>query len=988
MEVTNQELIQGFKSAFVDYKVESTLAYRPQFVSNNRFAGKKVLSLIEGELQVCDTFYISVAFITLSGLEPLLQTLKELEIKGVKGKILTTDYLHFSEPVALRKLSELNNIELRMYMTDDDGFHTKGYIFQEEEIYKIIVGSSNITVAALSTNREWNTKIVSTQQGEYAKEILKEFEELWASSNCFSIDKVIDSYETAYTIVKKQRAIAQREVEKQEDPKQKDEISKLKPNSMQVGFIESLNKILEAGEKRALLISATGTGKTYASAFALREHKPKRALFVVHREQIARQAMDSYKRVFGSGHSFGILSGNRKDYDAELIFATRDTMTKEEVFTRYAKDEFSIIVVDEVHRAGAESYQRLFNYFQPDFWLGMTASPERMDGFDIFALFDHNIAYEIRLQQALDENLLCPFHYFGITDIEIEGEVAYDIDERNDSERLKQFNYLTCDARVDYILEKARYYGHSGNRVKGLIFCSRKDVGQELSEQFNKRGLRTVFLSGDASQEEREYAIERLTSDSHPFQLDYILTVDIFNEGVDTPEINQVIMLRPTKSPIIFVQQLGRGLRKAEDKEFVVILDFIGNYTNNYMIPIALSGDRSYNKDNMRRYVSDGAKIIPGASSIHFDEISRKRIYESIDKAKTSETKLLKDSYQNLKYKIGRIPNLSDFAKYATIDVTKYFDKFGSYHNFLKRYEPDYVLSFSKEQESILEFVSSKLAKGKRRQDLLVLKHFINLPDIVSSYKECIGRDGDNRTGTEEEEDSVYRVLTNQFSKAQDQEKYKDCVFIERLDNDKKYFLKPQLRNNLANEEFKNAFNELVEFGISENTRGYSFRYKDTDFQLNQKYTYEDVCMLLHWKQSMNAQNVGGYFYDSQTKTMPVFINYVKEDNAIAYEDRFITDSHLIAFSKHPRRVNSSDADHIYRRTPEDAENRIFLFVRKNKDDNEAKEFYFLGEINAFGEPRDVFMQTTQDHAFEIDYRLDTPVREDLYDYINSGEIE
>lgn len=197
MEVTNQELIQGFKSAFVDYKVESTLAYRPQFVSNNRVAGKKVLSLIEGELQVCDSFFISVAFITLSGLEPLLQTLKELEIKGVKGKILTTDYLHFSEPIALRKLSELSNIELRMYMTDDDGFHTKGYIFQEEEIYKIIVGSSNITAAALSTNREWNTKIVSTQKGEYAQEILKEFEELWVSSSSFSIDKVIDSYEIA-----------------------------------------------------------------------------------------------------------------------------------------------------------------------------------------------------------------------------------------------------------------------------------------------------------------------------------------------------------------------------------------------------------------------------------------------------------------------------------------------------------------------------------------------------------------------------------------------------------------------------------------------------------------------------------------------------------------------------------------------------------------------------------------------------------------------
>lgn len=983
MDFKRKEISEGLKSAFLDYRIESNLAYRPQFISNDKRNGKKVLSLIEGELQICNSFYISVAFITMSGIEPLLQTLKELEIKGINGKILTTDYLYFSEPAALRKLSDLKNIELRMYMTEEEGFHTKGYIFQEEEIYKIIIGSSNLTATALSTNREWNTKIISTQEGEYAQEVLEEFNTLWTSPNCNRIDKIIDQYEVAYKIVKKQRLLTQKEISKNGNV----QTNELKPNSMQIGFMNNLNKIIEAGEKRALLISATGTGKTYASAFALREHQPKKALFVVHREQIARQALESYRRVFGNSHSFGILSGTRKDYDAELLFATRDTMTKPEVYTQYKKEEFSIIVVDEVHRAGAESYQRLFEYFNPQLWLGMTASPERMDGFDIFDLFDHNIAYEIRLQQALEENLLCPFHYFGITDIEIEGEISQDVDEKDLRNRLRQFNYLTCDARVDYILEKASYYGHSGNRVKGLVFCSRKDVGEELSKRFNQRGLRTVFLSGDASQEEREDAIERLTSDSIHDQLDYILTVDIFNEGVDIPEINQVIMLRPTKSPVIFVQQLGRGLRKADDKEFVVILDFIGNYTNNYMIPIALSGDRSYNKDNMRRYVSDGSKVIPGASSIHFDEISRKRIYESIDKAKTSDTKLLRDSYRDLKYKLGKIPNLGDFAKYASIDVTKYFDKFGSYHNFLKKYEPDYNANFSIEQEYIIEYISTKLAKGKRRQDLLMLRSLVEQPDVELSYEQCLhGYKGN--IYSKEEEDSVFRVLTNQFGKSQDQAKYRNCIFVQKNRSNNRYVLHPNFKELVKDISFCEAVRELIDFGLSENTKGYSFRYKDTDFQLNQKYTYEDVCMLLHWKQNMNAQNIGGYFYDSQTKTMPVFINYVKEADAIAYEDRFVSDTHLIAFSKHPRRINSPDADHIYKRTQADKDNKIYLFVRKNKDDNEAKEFYFLGEIVAFGEPRDVYMEKTKDHAFEIDYRLDTPVREDLYDYINSGEIE
>ena len=243
-------------------------------------------------------------------------------------------------------------------------------------------------------------------------------------------------------------------------------------------------------------------------------------------------------------------------------------------------------------------------YFKPKFWLGMTASPDT-NQYDIYSIFDHHIAYEIRLQQALEEDLLCPFHYFGITDLEIDGKVF------DDSAGVKNFSNLISDARVDYVIDKANYYGFSGDRVKGLIFCSRKDEAKELSKKFNERGLRTEVLTGEDDQARRETVIARLTDDEDvDNQLDYIFTVDIFNEGVDIPEINQVIMLRPTQSPVVFIQQLGRGLRKYEGKEYVVILDFIGNYMNNFMIPIALSGDRSYNKDAiqiMKDYMASGS---------------------------------------------------------------------------------------------------------------------------------------------------------------------------------------------------------------------------------------------------------------------------------------------------------------------------------------------------------------------------------------------
>ena len=350
-------------------------------------------------------------------------------------------------------------------------------------------------------------------------------------------------------------------------------------------------------------------------------------MFLVHREQIAKQAKKAYKNVFGNTKSYGLISGSNKDFDKDLLFATVQTMSKDESLKQFEPEDFDVIVMDEVHRAGAKSHQKIMEYFKPKLFLGMTASPERTDGFDIFSLFDHNIAYEIRLNQALEEDLLCPFHYFGISEIEINGEVF------DDETGLRNFNRLVSDDRVNHIIEQAEYYGYSGERVKGLIFCSSKKEAQILSEKFNERGYSTLDLSGEDNQETREKAIERLVSDEAENHLDYIFTVDIFNEGVDIPEINQVIMLRPTQSPIVFVQQLGRGLRKNEDKEFVVILDFIGNYKNNFMIPMALSGDRSYNKDTIRRYVASGTRVIPGSSSVHFDEISRKRIYESIDKA-------------------------------------------------------------------------------------------------------------------------------------------------------------------------------------------------------------------------------------------------------------------------------------------------------------------------------------------------------------------
>lgn len=985
------ELRLGFETAYIDGSVASNSFYSPQFVSNNYKDGKKVLSSIEDELLRCDKFQISVAFITLGGITPLLQTLKELEKKNIQGEILTTNYLNFSEPKALEKLNGLSNITLKMYDVQEagEGFHTKGYIFKTDEVYRIIIGSSNITSAALTRNQEWNTKLVSTEQGEMAREIVAEFNRLWNSEYALEFNEFYESYKEQYKIIKHQRDIARK------DQVVSLEKYRLKPNSMQVGFITNLKKILEAGEDRALLISATGTGKTYASAFAMRELGFKRVLFLVHRGQLARQTKKSYEKVFAKSVSMGLVGAGYHEYDADYVFATVQTLNRDEHLLQYDKDAFDCIVLDEAHHVTADTYQKIMKHFSPKLWLGMTATPDKRDdnvaGRNVYELFNYQIAYEIRLQQAMEENLLCPFHYFGITDLSIVGD---DKDNRD-------FSMLTSDERVKHIIQQANYYGYSGEKVKGLIFCSSIKETQELSYKFNNivnpdtgEYFRTIALNGDANEQERQDAFERLAMNEseanvHKQPLDYIFSVEILNEGVDIVEVNQVIMLRPTQSPIVFIQQLGRGLRKADGKEYVVILDFIGNYNNNFMIPIALSGDRTYNKDNIRRYIMEGGRIIPGASTVHFDEISKKRIFASVDNANFSDIKLIKENYTNLKNKLGKIPALKDFDDYGEMDVIRIFDNnsLGSYYKFLVKYEKDYKIRLSQEEEKIVEFISKKLANGKRIQELQLLKRTLLYANGLSKCGLFTGLSQDlltyGKSISKEQQENIINVMTNEFPAGSSKKTYSQCVFIEKEGND--YKPTKTFLEMLSNRDFYNVIKELVDFGISRYERDYKQSYDVTDFVLYQKYTYEDVCRLLNWEQNEVPLNIGGYKFDKKTKTFPVFINYDKSDDisdTTKYEDHFVPGfrDRLIAISKSGRSLQSEDVQNFLKAKERGI--RVELFVRKNKDDKISKEFYYLGHMTASGNTKEFTMPNTQKTAVEIEWILDVPVREDIYEYI------
>ena len=977
-----EEIINGARTAFIDETLSSSNDFRPKLLYNNK--NNKVVNSIRDELKNCDEFIISSAFITYSGIIQLLEEFKQLEKNNIKGKILTTDYLYFTEPKALRKLNEFKNLEIKLYSQENEGFHTKGYIFKKDDIYRGIVGSSNLTMNALAVNKEWNVEFTSLEEGEMLGELKREFNDLWAQA--YPLEDVLGEYEKIYNDNKNFKNIR-----KITDELKEQNIKDLTPNIMQEDFIKNLRNLIKKGENRAILVSATGTGKTYASAFAVKDFKPKRFLFLVHREQIAKQSIAAYKNIFKDHENFGLLSGNSKEGDRNYLFATIQTMSKDDVYTQYSKDHFDYIIIDEVHKAGALSYQKIFRYFEPKFWLGMTASPERTDGFNIYDLFDNNIAHEIRLQEALEEDLLCPFHYFGITDVEFDsGEIDDDFTD---------FNLLASDKRVDYLLEKSEFYGYSGDRIKALVFCSRKREAQLLAEEFTKRGHPSLVLTGDDSQEKRLEAIDRLTNDDNPDKLEYIFTVDIFNEGVDIPEINQVLLVRPTESPIIFIQQLGRGLRKYENKEFVVILDFIGNYRNNFMIPIALSGDRSYDKDKIRKYLIEGNKIIPGASSINFDEISKKRIYESINNTSFSKVALFKEKYNNLKFKLGKIPSLYDFAINGEFnpEIILNHNKFDCYHSFLEYVEKDYEAVLDEEELATLRFISKKLIKGIRPHELVILSCLKYNKYFTVSQVENYLKD---RYGLENQFESIksaINVLSMNFYRKETSDDYQantiqfvtdGDIDIEKLffnfnndvyndlknNKDYKFEVSQLFRKCLANSTYLNHLEDGLKYGFYK----YDNVYGDTDpFKLYEKYSREDVLRILNWERFMNGQNIGGY--KIKYNTCPIFVTYNKKEDiseTINYEDHFINKETFNWMSRNNRKTSSPELEPIINYNGLDIE----LFIQKSND--EGIEFYYIGKLTPITY-KQVFrtIEGKQHPIVNFKFKINTEVKDELYSY-------
>ena len=949
-------LIKSLKFGFVDNVKFQEGSYSPQILINDPESKRYVLKDIQEELSKCQAFYISVAFITQSGIALIKSQLSDLMDKGIKGKILISPYLDFNDPIAMKELLKLKNFEVRL-TPESLQMHAKFYLFEHKGKQVLISGSSNLTHNALKINYEWNIKLTSTHNGELIQATKKEFEKIWDESDILTLEKI------ASYAKKRQKTIRVDQIK--EDVVDEYQVKTIQPNKMQEEALKGLQAIRDSGKKKALVISATGTGKTYLSAFDVHQFESKRMLFIVHREQILQKSLKDFQKVLQFPESEALIYHSGADLTGKkYVFATIQTLSRDYHLNLFSEDYFDYILIDEVHKAGADSYKKVMAHFQPEFFLGMTATPERTDGQNIYELFDYNIAYEIRLQDALDNDMLCPFIYFGVKDIEINGQL---IDETTN------ITNLTSDERVKHILQKIDFYGVSGDKVKGLIFCSSKQEAHELALKLNQNGKNCRALTGDDTIETRNEVVAQLERG----KLEYILTVDIFNEGIDIPSINQVVMLRNTQSSIVFVQQLGRGLRKHESKEYVTIIDFIGNYKNNYLIPIALFGDKSMNKDNYRRELRE-PNILNGLTTINFEEVAKEQIFKSITNTSLSNMKILQEAFIDLENKLGRHPLLVDYLNYNSIDPLVFFENssFKNYIDVLNKFSKT-TIELSEKEVKCLNFLTFEILPGKRKHELLLLEYLVKNGKI--SKENFINLLRENHLATDVKTiSSVESVLNLTFLKAQELKKFgkEPLVYF----NGSEYGLEEEFIHLLNRFEFRQAIEDIIQAGLIKNLSYPAI------FTVGQKYSRRDVAKLLNWAKDEPPLNIGGYKIDKGTNTCPIFITYHKDDeinDTIKYEDELLNETTLKWFSKNKRTLESPDVQAILHSSTSGLDVKLFII----KDDAEGGDFYYLGNLNLIPSSVEEMVRPLEkgdESIVTMQFKLDHPISDPLYRYITN----
>ncbi|SEM93395.1 DEAD/DEAH box helicase family protein [Lihuaxuella thermophila] len=616
-------------------------------------------------IEKSDAIYILVSFIMASGASLLHEPLERAAKRGADIKICTGDYLYITSPIALEQLLSIEGAEIRLFRSLNQSFHAKAYLFRSKTDGFIVIGSSNLSNSALTSGIEWNLSVSKNADPEVFEQAFSEFMAVFHHEQTIPVNlETLADYRREYTEYHKIHPVLpifKEEIAESRPEYELDTEVEITPHEVQKAALDSLLSTMEEGYKRAMIIMATGLGKTYLSAF-FAQHFNK-VLFIAHREEILRQAERSFLKVDDSWKT-GFYYGSREDRHADVLFASIQKLSMKHHLTSLTPDEFDLIIVDEFHHASANSYRKVIDYFKPRFLLGMTATPDRLDGGNIYALCENNVAFQMHFIEAIERGFLVPFHYMGVYD-EIDYSKIRLVGGHYDRSQLEAAQIQ--EKMADNIYQAWKKY----RQTRTIAFCSTIRQAQFLSDYFNRHGERTIALHSKSGLAARSSSIKELEEG----RMDVIFTVDLFNEGVDIPAVDTLLFVRPTESISIFTQQIGRGLRLAEGKKYCQIIDLIGNYKN---LDAKL---RLFEKSGIKK----GNRIEPAVPELCVFELDTKAIdfLEYYKKNLPSRKQRLIQSYYDVKREIGRRPSYLELHLNGWEDSGGYRQEWGSYADFL-----------------------------------------------------------------------------------------------------------------------------------------------------------------------------------------------------------------------------------------------------------------------------------------------------------------
>ena len=975
-----------------------------ELIINEKAKFRNFFIYLKQELLNCKKFYFIVSFIRYSGIQLLISTLDELEKQGIQGEIITSVYLNITDSKALRKLLPYKNIKVKIYNNSSESFHTKAYLFEKEKYHSVVIGSSNISQSALYSAEEWNVKLTDSSFFNIYKKSLNQFEKLWHSNEAIELTQdFIDEYEKYKKSVNVQNTFDYRKTKIEQE-------NEFVPNSMQKRVLQKLKETRINGNKKGLVISATGTGKTYLAAmdikqffeinsntenklFEINDKKSKTSnikfLFIAHREELLENAINVFSKILKiDKNEFGRIYGGLKEIDKSIIFASIQSLRN--CYNEFKPSFFDYVIVDEFHHSMSDSYLKTLSYFNPKFLLGLTATPKRMDGKDILSLCDYNVVDEIGIKEALEEDLIVPFHYFGVNDYTINYDnIPYKNGKYNEKILLEN---LLLNTRTDYIVEKINKFGFDGDELSAVAFCQNIEHAFFMKEEFSKKGYKSAVITANTSSNERSEILEKFKNK----KIEILCVVDILNEGIDIPTINLLLFLRPTMSSTIFIQQIGRGLRKAKNKDFITIIDFIGNHKKDYLLINYFSSEVD-NKDTLFtkkekiiNEIKNQFSNIPKSCYVELDRICQNRIIEKIEKINFSSKNILKEMYLDYKAEIGKSENeilkVSDFD--TNIELFQELSlKLGSFYNAQLQFEnseikQNKIFLLNSEETEFLAYLEKKLTIVEPFTYLIVKylinNDFINLEIIVDEYKNYFNIKDDfrkeyviNRIFTELVEDEILEKNSkNRLFKIS--KKYNKIFENKKENNDEINLKLIDLDNSKnTNYNFKNRLEDLLYLGLSEFKKNNNLSIFNENILIPyKKYKRIELQILLDSKVPKGSWRAG---YANTDKDICLFATidktHILQEN-LKYDNSLFADD-IIQWISQPKTAHTSSVGKMFINHKKLGYN-VHIFIRKFAfmDGNKTNPFIYLGKAD--------YYKSSGDKPMRILWKLEEKIPQEL----------